>query len=38
MAPEIVVGKKYTTNIDIWSAGILALELTDGQPPYLECE
>ena len=38
MAPELVRGKKhgYNTSIDIWSYGILAVELAQGDPPNIE--
>ena len=38
MAPELVqphVG--YGTAVDIWAFGILAVELTQGEPPKLAC-
>ena len=38
MAPELIKAKTagYGTSIDIWSFGILAVELANGQPPNLE--
>ena len=37
MAPELIRAKSrgYDTQIDIWSYGILALELANGEPPNL---
>jgi len=35
MAPEIIKGTDlYNHKVDVWSFGILALEMGDGLPPY----
>ena len=36
MAPELIKGeRRYDTKVDIWSFGIVAMELTNGDPPYI---
>lgn len=38
MAPELILKKDYDYGVDVWSTGIIAMELAEGEPPHLRMQ